>query len=153
MELDTDLIWEWLRVSDHPNTTQLPAFFDFIAVWIAFNAFYNSKSSDRTKGDRWQINKFSGRPEVIAAHKNLLNETNYRKAVTVLQEKGILDLRYMRRNSISDAKNTTEVLLSLYTIRNNLFHGGKQFTVNRDQKLVEAAKIITSSLLKRLFMP
>ncbi|MEW5860894.1 MAG: hypothetical protein AB1861_26565 [Cyanobacteriota bacterium] len=124
-------------------------FFRFVAIWIAFNALYASRGSNR-EGDRNQVRRFAGNPKAIDYHQKLLKEdSDYQEAIEILKERGVYDTNLRRQHHpINDITNLTEVAECFYQVRCNLFHGGKIPNDSRDKNLVQASYTIVSKLIK-----
>ncbi len=112
MELD-DIINTWYRLASQgtiePNE-EGNVFFKFVAVWVAFNALYASRFSNEA-GDREQVIRFAGQPDVIDGHRRLTaNDPAYVAAINVLAEHGVANLRNGNRRRIGNINNLNEVL-------------------------------------------
>jgi hypothetical protein len=149
MELD-DIINTWYRLASKGTidaSEDSDVFFKFIAVWVAFNALYASRYSNET-GDREQVLRFAGQPDVVDGHRGLTaGDTAYVAAINVLKEHGVANLRGGGRRKISNINNLNEVLSCAYQVRCNLFHGGKAPGNPRDESLVGASYTIVSKLI------
>lgn len=149
MELD-EIIGTWYKLASKGTVEaeeNSNSFFKFIAVWVAFNALYASRYSSES-GDRAQVMRFAGEPEVIDAHRQLVSENeSYLEAINTLKNRGVGNMRGGGRRNISNPGNLNEVLGCVYQVRCNLFHGGKAPGNPRDERLVEASYIITSNLI------
>lgn len=143
-----ELIAKWYSIATEGSVGIRDVFFNFVAVWVAFNALYTSRHSDDT-GDWDQIRSFAGEPEAIDRHRILLlQEPEYQQAVGVLKQDGVYDTHRRRRRTIRDENNLTEVATCLYQVRCNLFHGGKMPGNPRDERLVEASYKVVSRLIE-----
>ena len=141
-------IGEWYRLSIGQTVDQSDTFFRFVAVWVAFNAFYSSRMK-KEYGDRKQVMAYARESDVIDLHSKLLKEDQYYKnAVCVLKGKGVYNTSDKRRCSIDKIENLSQVAQCIYQVRCNLFHGGKAPTDLRDQSLVDASYIITSRIVE-----
>lgn len=146
-EIDHHII-EWYRLSKGQSIDLSDPFFRFIAAWVAFNSFYSSRMHDE-RGDWNQISAYAQEPEFEDQHRTLLAEdTDYAKAVEILQRNGVFDTASRSVRRIRKADNFGELTSCLYQVRCNLFHGGKTPSNMRDRLLVDAAYIITSKLIE-----
>jgi len=145
------LIDEWYQISSSQSIVTTPSqFFKFMAGWVAINAIYNLMCSEG-KGDRKKVILFSKVDIVRDRHINLIeNKCEYISAVKLLKEKGVLNLTTNRPTNIEDINNFTDVLLCVYQVRNNLFHGGKVPSSTRDEEVVQASLVIVNKHLEKL---
>lgn len=125
-------------------------FIRFMMHWVAFNWLYNSipKDSERAKIQQYyddhkdQFEKYDAfsspdievfrRGQVYCSTKEDYSDSNY---------KGIM------------RGNTKKLLLTLYAVRCNLFHGSKSLINERDQELVRSSANILEGYLKALLTP
>ncbi len=56
----------------------------------------------------------------------------------ITRENPLKNLTRQRRINIKDLNNWNNIIEAVYTIRNNLFHGHKQHSRDRDNELVKA---------------
>jgi hypothetical protein len=149
MELD-EIISTWYKLASGGNVAleeNSNVFFKFIAVWVAFNALYASKYSSES-GDRDQVIRFAGEPLIIDRHRQLAkDDADYLEAANILKERGVGNLRGGGTRKISSVNNLNDVMLCVYQVRCNLFHGGKAPGNARDERLVGASYTITSKLI------
>jgi len=145
MDIDT-IIKQWFALSQGQETSRGDIFFQFVALWIAFNAMYASQDSDDV-GDWDQIATFAGDGNLNDLHNMLLRNPVYERAISRLREKGVFDTATGKRRKIRNPKNLVEVMRCLYQVRCNLFHGGKMPENPRDERLVEASHTILTRLL------
>jgi hypothetical protein len=168
------LVIEWYNVAQgNAPTDGLSPFFKFVAAWIAFNAMYSQDARPDDTEDR-QIRRFCQDPPLQNCHDSLLDsDDEYRAATTYVMERpiqrlsnrprrsdratmeGIFDGPPPQRRRPSDitrlSGDAEAVMIAIYRIRNNLFHGGKRPYNPRDRRLVEAScRIITSLLSDRI---
>ena len=168
------LVIEWYNVAQgHAPTDGLNPFFRFVAAWIAFNAMYSQDARSDDTEDR-QIRRFCEDTALQNCHGSLLDsDDEYRDATTYVMTKPIQRLSNRPRRSdrapiegvfdgpppqrrrpseIARLSSDAEaVVLAIYRIRNNLFHGGKSPCNPRDRRLVEAScRIITTLLADRI---
>ena len=167
------LIIEWHSVAEgHALPDGLNPFFRFVASWIAFNALYSQDGLGGRETD--QIERFCQDANFLSCHEALLgSDDEYREAVTYVMERpiqrlsnrprrsyrapteGIFDGSPPQRRTPSEisrlSSDVEEVMMAIYYIRNNLFHGGKSPCNPRDRRLVEAScRIITTLLSDRI---
>lgn len=128
--LTLERVMEWRRVAQE----QKDPFLRFVIEYIAFNALYRSKygyeSSDCTIIGKLKKDIPSKiiSPKKVEKLKNLAPIANVRN---IYIERGRKEIT---AEDLDDAKN---VIDAIYCIRNNLFHGDKQYSLERDQLLVE----------------
>lgn len=163
------LIIEWYSVAEgRAPSNGLDPFFRFVASWIAFNALYSQDGLGGRETD--QIRRFCMAPNIAPRHRRLIDtDPEYKRSVTSVMERQILrttsqwrsDDQYAMaepldapppgprsRSDISRlSRNLKAVLLAIYRIRNNLFHGGKRPCNPRDRRLVESSYKILTTLL------
>ncbi len=112
----------------------------FMAVWVAFNALYNSRLYSGRMEDWEQVNAFAEEELAKVRHAQLLRDDDqYRRAVLFLKENGVYRVRNER--SLKAVLNATR------KIRNNLFHGKKLPGNLEDEGLVEAGYVVLSKLM------
>lgn len=155
------IIDTWYKMAQGESVQQSDVFFQFIAVWIAFNALYvstsissrgNEKSNKRTS-DKAQVQCFAGIAKVRDWHLHLVRvDGDYKKAIAKLAATGVLDMNSWKFNKkvegITDFDNLNEVLNCVYQVRCNLFHGGKPPENPRDRELVSCSYTIISKLIQ-----
>jgi len=145
-----DVIRNWFAVSQGQAVEPDP-FFQFMSAWIAFNAFfileYGIDVTDRTKVDSFKQDETS-----IHRHLALVaDDDEYRDAVLVLAEQGVVNMRNERRVEIQNPNDFSSVIEAVYTVRCNLFHGEKMTDNARDRDLVTASHRILMGLSTVLF--
>jgi hypothetical protein len=166
-----DIIKQWFAIAKNgPETLRTQPwpdpFFQFVAVWVAFNALVTARYSVRTGtilGDRQLVNRFCRDPRARRVHAGLRrHDTVYNDAIRLLSEKPVLDMqqesvpeearddRYVP-DSIDAQGSLWSVLHYIYTVRCNLFHGGKRPDHPRDEALVTAGYEIVSRLITPFF--
>lgn len=115
-------------------------YFQFMALWVAFNALYDSRSSSVRQQGWQQIDEFAEADGAKTRHRELLQSNiEYREAVACLRE-------YWAQR-IRDENNLKEVLSTVRKVRNNLFHGKKLPGNLEDESLVRASYVIVSKLM------
>jgi hypothetical protein len=111
-----------------------------MALWVAFNALYDSRSSFVNQQDWKQIDEFAEANESKTRHHGLLqNNFEYREAVARLKE--------YWAHKIRDENNLKQVLSTVRKVHNNLFHGRKLPGNLEDESLVRASYVIVSKLM------
>jgi hypothetical protein len=140
--------WSKLSKGEQLKDTDFNLFIKFISLWVTFNAIYELTCSS-VRGDRYKVRAFSKLIEAQAMHIELMSDLSYKQAVGILAEQGILKLpNRSSRQEISDINNLEEVMLCVYQVRCNLFHGGKTPENPRDTEVVEAAYRIVGTLIE-----
>lgn len=146
-----NLINEWHSVSVGKPVERNDVFFQFMASWVSMNALYNWYGQRANlSGDKRKLTRFADANEKAKKlHKELFgNNADYKKAVEVLSKNGILDVAKGQRITIADDENFEQVMLCVYQVRNNLFHGDKLLANERDEEVVTASYVIVSTFLK-----
>lgn len=139
--------WSKLSRGEQLDENDFDLFIRFISLWVTFNAIYELSCSS-VRGDREKVKKFSAIDKAKNVHIKSMHTEKYKEAVKVLAEKGILKLpKNNSRQKITDINNLEEVMLCVYQVRCNLFHGGKTPENPRDVEVVEAAYTIVSYLI------
>lgn len=116
--------------------------------WIAFNWLYGEESDEVF--ERRKIVKF------YKDHMNIFNNYDpFCDPNIELFEEGPIYSDNPGRDTTEDFvgiknKKAEHLLLSIYQVRCNLFHGSKQLRVERDQKLVKASANILERYLEYL---
>jgi hypothetical protein len=145
----TDISRQWYTISTTGQVEDNNVFFRFISIWIAFNALYNARYGG---GDKDKVKQFARATESINDHLLLLNsDPEYKQAVSVLKSIGVLDISRRRREEILDERVLEQVLMCVYTARNNLFHGDKSPENPRDEAVAAVSCTIISRLMDRCF--
>jgi hypothetical protein len=143
------VISEWYRIADEQRPDD--PFFQFIGIWIAFNAFYVSRYhnfTDARVSDHKCVRKFAQEAGSVAYHRRLLKDAEYARAVAVLAEEGVRDVISDEHYEIPKPEDLAAVLEVVYQVRCNLFHGGKLIRDPRDQRLTRASFMIIKHLLQ-----
>jgi hypothetical protein len=148
------IVQEWYRLASGGNIEREDAFFRFIAVWVAFNAVYTSyytSKRPRLPGDKKQVMFFSeSSDKARERHRKLIStDKHYQEAVGYLKARGVSDASgRFEPQEINDETNLKEVLLCVYQVRCNLFHGGKMPSNARDSGLADAGYVVISKLVQ-----
>jgi hypothetical protein len=121
----------------------------FITLWIAFNALY-AMHFDDLKHDSEQVRAFSRWSTAMAAHQLCLENPNYTSALADLAERGVYNYKKKRTEQLPDHANLEQVMVLVYQVRCNLFHGRKCPTDLRDQTLIRAAHTVIRRLVVTL---
>lgn len=142
-----ELTEKWLALSVLGSFDRRDPFLRLITAWLAFNSLYSSVFEGEG-GDRRQIRAFVEDASAAFAHARLLEKSPpYLNAIAVLQEQGVRDVRRDGRQEIEDPADLMQVLMCVYQVRCNLFHGGKHPQNPRDRALAQAAFVVTASLV------
>lgn len=132
-----------INESEISDTTLL--FVRFTGLWIAFSGLLMYKTGDDGRGALKEYCGLKKRPE---AHNRLLKDEEYGKSVSDLAKDGVTCQRTKTYYSIDEKTNLLQVLDSVYTVRCNLFHGGKSVNDGRDYGLVAASMTIIQKLIQ-----
>ncbi len=144
MQLETQkLIGTWYEVATGPSISVgalQNTYFQFMALWVAFNALYDSKFSHVSRQDWEQIDKFAEIDEAKTRYCELLrSNVEYRESVACLREYWAQKIR--------DENSLKQVLSTIQKVRNNLFHGRKLPGNLEGESLVRASYVIVSELM------
>lgn len=141
-----DLVSSWF---ERRNENAESTFDPFIYAWISLNAALSARYG--RLGDRAKVKRFA---EELQGHWAdwLDTDAELRTAAQALAEWSPIyadppwpDGRRDETNvSADDAKS---VMLGIYAVRSNLFHGAKQFDSQRDHELVSAATQLVERIL------
>jgi hypothetical protein len=145
---EIDFLKAWSSVADDCSDP----WFRFIARWIAFNAYYSAMHP--SKGDKAGVKKMGVDPVWVGLHKSLLQEPNYKASVDFfISRNGVADMNDRggagHRVQIADLNDWNQVLLCIYQVRCNLFHGDKLPHARNDSDVVENADNILSGVVNR----
>lgn len=147
IESDKELIRQWYYKS-------LQDYFSaFTTLWIGFNAYYKRKFSNVPLDHKKVISLF-GDQKHKSLYAYLMKDNNFSEAVKNLKKE--LDIRPLIRMDnavqykISDENKMKYVFEVLYVVRNNLFHGDKKLTDERDEKIVRLSYSILSLFMKEI---
>jgi len=139
-----DLIKKWHKVSQSQEIGEADEFFRFIASWVSFSAFISNEFGEDSRGN---VKKWASQSGPQREHKRLMASDNaYRKSAKMIEERGVSSPSGTFYSG--DSTSLREVMDAVYTVRNNLFHGGKSPTNYRDQNLVRACFYITQCLVE-----
>lgn len=122
---------EWREVAKK----QRDPFIKFTVEYLAFNALCRGKYGYR-KSDKDMIDDLKNEIpfQVISTEK--INELKDLAPIENVRKKYYNRKYKLTRDDLDDPKN---VITAVYWVRNNLFHGDKQYSFERDQKLVKIA--------------
>ncbi len=129
------MIGEWKNAAKNENSY----FAEFILEYFAFNSLLRITFAPNERlTDKTLIARFKGWVKC----RNLMFE--YEKDKNILQElmriTGERPLKNSTRNEnvrINDESDWDNIIEAVYVIRNNLFHGHKRYSRERDEKLVK----------------
>jgi hypothetical protein len=148
------LISQWIQLSRESSDKKTDYLFSFVAIWIAFNALYEYYSQQKEQNEmnsEWKkMKNYSVTTKLERRHADLLqNNADYRKAVEALAQTSIANLSLAESNfKIRQPDKIEQVLMCVYRIRCNLFHGGKTPTDPRDRGLVCNAYKVLFNLIE-----
>lgn len=146
------LIRDWYQRSQGITVREPDAFDKFMYLWVSFDAW--GKVASRKVSGRGVIDFCKTEKGLVGEHQRLL-ATDTEFAGNVARLKEMCPVRKIRRRHnrvlgeevrINDVANFGEVLETIYTIRNNFFHGDKSPNSTRDLELVELAFRILSKV-------
>jgi len=118
----------------------------FISYWVAFNCWYSSRYPYKRDGEcikkiKDDVNNGSLSLVFEDECKNSLNNLKLKSSRKVLQD---------RNPSPISIKNNGGVINWVYIVRNNLFHGNKLDSNERDKVIIEAANKIMEKIISEL---
>ena len=149
---EKDYALEWYRYGLEKNDD---AIVKFMMHWIAFNWLYSecrrsSKSYESEAIEKYCEKNYGKLSKFDAFHS---------PAIAVFLEKPVHDVfkgtitadGTARYNSLiydSGLKQLTSLIMTIYHVRCNLFHGSKSLIIPRDVELVRASSIILEGYLR-----
>ncbi len=141
------LIKQWYSLASGSSAAEGAldnGYFRFMALWVSFNALYNSRQWAANESDKKQVELFSERDKnARTRHQELMRDAaEYREAVFYLKEH-----QEKCRCKLRDEHDLKAVLGCVYRVRNNLFHARKVFGDLLDEELVHASHKIVSELM------
>jgi hypothetical protein len=135
---------------DRRNRQPETPFDPFIYTWIALNAALSARYG--RGGDRQKVNRFA---RDIAPHWTdwLRSDEILQQSASEFAAQSPIFQEPPRADGHRDHVNVEpdqapSVMTGIYTVRNNLFHGAKEFDSDRDTVLVKSA----TQLLERVFL-
>ena len=145
----TDLIKQWIEIAKEGEVSKVVArrsFFQFIACWVAFNAFYTRAYAKRT--DREGVTAAGNDSKLLALHQSLLQgDAEYGSAVRFFKSP-VLSMKDMQSTAVVvDEAKWSEVVACAYLVRNNLVHGNKSIDSLRDLECVKNAFEVVTKML------
>jgi len=134
---------QWLAFSYPPvDPKKSPQFFQFVSLWIGFNALYSAGGNESAA-----VRRFAD-TNLREHHVQLMQDNKgYVEAVTYLQNSPVRNMRTRRLVELTNISEVCQVADCLYTVRCNLFHGDKDPRELRDQTVVDRASVVLSCLL------
>ncbi len=150
MARSEEIIKTWYRVSKGEKFNKSGEeyeIFKFMALWMAFNSYLTWKKP-KIYGDKAKVMKFAKEnAKAKENHIEFLKDNKYIGYVEEIKRDGVTSMRDDSNHVINNVNCLYEVMKCIYTIRCNLFHGGKS-KEGRDLKLVESAHYILDKLFK-----
>lgn len=152
-EQTKELIGEWYDLSQTGEVDNIEVtngiYFRFMALWVAFNALYNSEDRSGYGGssgrESKQIKSFSAKKQRVDRHEQLLREDqSYIKAASCLRE--FANIRLSEQKFDDDLER---VLQGARKVRNNLFHGKKLPGNLEDKGLVQSSYRVVSRIMSQ----
>ena len=138
---------QWLAFSHSSvDPKKSPQFFQFVSLWIGFNALYSAGENEREAVRRFADTNLREHH----LHSMQSNE-RYMQAVKYLKDCPVRNMRAEKPVELTDVNEIRQVADCLYGIRCNLFHGDKDPYDFRDQRVVDCASTILSDLLNAYF--
>lgn len=128
----------WIEKSELENQV----FNKYIALWIAFNAYYSSVTNEKFEKD--SIAKIKSNYELKQWY---LGIENSKEISNLLFISPIINMKNNREVIINGKEDYSSIIETLYQIRNNLFHGSKTDHIERDIEVVTVALPILNQLV------
>jgi hypothetical protein len=139
-----EIVFTWFDRGGHERET----FHGFICSWIAFNAALSARYAVR--GDRAKVQHLAEELEPLWAAW-LARDAELRGAAIELADASPIfeepSVGGHRDEVRVTPDSATSVLLGVYAVRNNLFHGSKRFGDLRDHRLVKVADQLVRRVL------
>jgi hypothetical protein len=142
LQYQRDIVRNWFERGRNKNET---TFDRFLYTWIALNAALSARFP-RVQGDRAKVRAFA---RELAPHWQgwLREDQPLRAAASALEAASpIYEEPSRRRTTIVHSSNADSVILGVYAVRNNLFHGAKQFDALRDHALVRHSATVVEQV-------
>ena len=151
----SDIAKQWYQYAQNIGTDDV--YFRFMIAWMAFNYLYSEISIGSKIGDVVIDAEAKQIKAYIKLHRPVLSRFNAfeTKWIEPYMEAKVTSKRlkdYLSERNWSDIqqRRIDGLLLSIYTVRCNLFHGNKSPEIERDYRLVEAGWHIVEGYLKEL---
>lgn len=128
----------WIEKSEQEKHV----FNKYIALWIAFNAYYSSATNSLS--DAASIKMLKEKDEL---KKWYLDIENSKELSNLLALTPITNMKYKNDVVIDAKENFASIVETLYQIRNNLFHGSKVDHIERDIDVVTVALPILKKMV------
>lgn len=128
----------WIEKSE----SEIHNFNKYIALWIAFNAYYSSATNSHYDSASLKILK--EKEELKAWYLGIANGDDISNLLPILP---ITNMKSETDVKINSREDFASILETLYQIRNNLFHGSKSDHVERDEEVVKLALPILRQLV------
>lgn len=128
----------WIEKSE----SEKQPFNKYIALWIAFNAYYSSATNENFEKD--SITKIKCQSELKQYY---LSIANSEEITNLLSVSPIINMKNNKAVIINGKEDYSSIIETLYQIRNNLFHGSKTDHIERDEEVVTAALPILKKIV------
>ena len=132
MKRKLEVVEEW----EYAAQREKSYFVKFALEYFAFNSLLRLKFSDDHTRDRDLIERFKG--WVQCKNPQFEDKDAIRNLMKTTRERSLKNLTRTEYISIKNDKDWNNIIEAVYTIRNNLFHGHKQYSRDRDEQLVKA---------------
>lgn len=124
----------------------------FIYYWIAFNCYYWSVT-DATS-DSGAVKELATYPDIVKIFNEIISDQTNQNALKQIQK--LSPIFNEKEKKSKYAKLTgytyeTVIVQFVYEARNNLFHGNKGITDDRDMEIISACVPIMAQLVRRLY--
>ncbi|GAG45561.1 unnamed protein product [marine sediment metagenome] len=146
-------IYAWKKIAE--GRQSLPdEFLQLMALWEAFNCWMRGCCPEGS--DRNAVRSIAAQDATMRCFEGLSREPKYRRRLRDLQKRGpVYEMRGGQRydrapQEIRNLASPEQVLLFIYSVRCNLFHGGKSPHDPSDTRLAQMAYDVLSPLFDRL---
>ena len=154
MNHQEEIAESWL---DRSKQTEDP-FARFTFLWFGFNALYSQSEANR---ERSAIRDFIHRQK-IRFGQDFMSDVLESNAVGFFKDRVVRDARgngedtaeyavHLKSSEWSVDKRFRSLLMILYLVRCNLFHGSKTFVRDCDQEVVERAAVLVALIMEKYF--
>jgi len=137
-----NVIDEWREAAEKENSY----FAKFALEYFAFNSLLRiTFAPDKRVTDRTLIERFKGWIKCKNLKFKWKDDKNpIKELIEITRERDLKNLTKDKKIQIKNEGDWNNIIEAVYVIRNNLFHGHKQYSRERDEKLVEVGYEILS---------
>ena len=146
MEEMISVIEEWRSAAEKENSY----FAKYALEFFAFNSLVRLNFGDGGEQERTLIERCKGFFSCDNWRMDDKTKKAIRGLVKITKERQLKNLTRNKKIKIENEKDWNNIIEAVYVIRNNLFHGHKQYSRERDNELVEVGYPILKWLNKIL---